>query len=766
MSLKGPFWEYSADGREFIINKRDLPQPWHNYISTDGIKLILKHTGAGPSFGRSPGEDRYTDESNPRLVYLRDATSGEFWTASGVVGPAPAGWQCRHGFGYTTIISAQHGIRSETTIFVPTDEPVEVWRIRLTNESRKARTLDALPLAIWGTAHARHEINRDNVYCQRGIIYSECWHWAFADFRNSYPRYNRTWDRVGFMAMSPAPTSFDTTLPGFTGRDGSLNAPAAVAAGKCSNLVQRGLPPCGAFATRVKLKAGQSAELVVLVGAARDKADARRIVANYNSPAKAAKALDAVARFWDEYLGRMTITTPDDDITTFANGWNRYAMLQRYYHRMGYRDTAQDVASYAPIDPQRLRARVGMLCEAQFRSGNTYHDVAMLGFPQHVTINSDPPAWLPWVVGTYCRETGDLNFLKQKFAWADGGAASVYDHCVRALDWYRRESGLHGLPLLKSGDWNDCLQGSWRKGVSVWLAQFLCIGLADMAEIAARTGRPADARRFAAYRRKLVKAINDKCWDGRWYVRAFDDDGKPIGTRREKEGRIFINSQSWSVLSGVATPQRARQCMESVRKLMDLPVGIPLVAPPYTKIQERVGAISRMAPGVHHNGGSWNHAVTWAIIAECRIGRPDRALEIYRRLMPAYLSQTWPSHRSEPYIHASHTDGPMSGYTGRTGVGFNTGTVCWIYRALHEGFAGITAEWEGLRIDPSLPKEWDRLSVRRRYRDNIFEITIEDPQRVGRGVRSVTVDGEQIQGNLVPAVGGQRVRKVRVVLGR
>lgn len=764
MSLAGLFWEYTANGREFVIRQRDLPQPWHNYISTDSIKLILKHTGAGPSFGRNPSEDRFTAEENPRLVFVRDQETGECWTANGVGGAAPADWQCRHGFGYTTLSGTTNGIHGTVTIFAPLDEPAEVWCVTLRNQTDRPRRLAVFPFALWGLAHAGHEINRDNVYHERGVVFAECWHWAFADFRNSYPKYNRTWDRIGFMAMSLPPSGFDCTVPGFVG-DGSLHAPAAVRAGRCTNSVKRGLPGCGALQGELTLAPGTETEFVVLVGAAKNKRHARRILAKYNAPAKAGKAFRALRSWWDEYLGRMTIHTPDADITTFANGWNRYAMLQRYYHRLGYRDTAQDIAAFVPIDPERTRQRIGMLCEAQFRNGNTYHDVAMLGFPQHVTINSDPPAWLPWVVGVYVRETGDFGWLKTKFSYQDGGTGTVYDHCVRALDWYRRESGKFGLPLLKCGDWNDCLQGSWRKGVSVWLGQFLHIGLTDFAEIATRTRRPADAKRFRAAADRLAKTINAHCWDGRWYVRAFDDAGKPIGSHTEQEGKIFVESQAWAVLSGIAPADRARQCLESVEKLMDLPIGIPLVAPPYTRIQERIGILSRIAPGVHHNGGSWNHAVTWVIIAECRIGRADRALEIYRRLFPPYLSQKWPAHRSEPYIHASHTDGPLSGRCGRTGVGFNTGTVCWIYRTLHEGFAGITPEWDGLRINPCLPKEWDRLEVRRRYRGNDFHIVIEDPGHVGHGVRSITVDGQPITGNLIPAIRSTKTREVRVVLG-
>jgi cellobiose phosphorylase len=510
---------------------------------------------------------------------------------------------------------------------------------------------------------------------------------------------------------------------------------------------------------------GSAADVVILVGMAKDAQDAVRIRARFGTPALADAALAGVKQWWTEYLDRIHIELPDHDITTFANGWNRYGMYTRYYYRFGVRDTAQDMGAFAAFDVERAQSRIQRLYEAQYQDGSTNHDIDQLHSPYHKSINSDVPLWLPWAAAMYIRETGDTAMLDRTYRYFDGGEGTVYEHCVKALDYIRRECGRFGLPLLKCGDWNDCLMGSNKKGVSVWLGIFYHINLMEMHELAARTGRPADAARFLAEARDLKAVINEKCWDGRWYLRAFDDDGGVIGGHTEEEGRIYMNPQSWAILAGIAPEDRARTSMEAVQELMDTPVGIPLLAPPYTRIQERIGVISRMAAGEHHNGGVWNHAVTWAILAECRIGRPDRALELYRKLMPPYLSQNWPNCIIEPYAYSSYTNTPVSGETGSTGGAWNTGTVCWIYRTLFEGFAGITAEYDGLRIDPRLPTGWRKITVKRPYRGSVYTITIESPSGVSQGVKELYVNGERTAGNLVPVMPPSQKVDVRVVLG-
>lgn len=766
MALKNDFWAFSEDGKEFTFNRRDLKQPWKNYIFTDQLKSSFTHTGAGASFNRSPVNDCLCPDNNPRLVVVRDQDAGTVWTVNGVDSPKqPADWTCTHGFGYTRLSSKTQEIAGSVTYFVPVDETTEIWRIRLENTGSRARRLRVFPCVLWRFGLAGYETGFDDVYFADNRIVGKCHHWPFVNYRTTHDIYERTWDHVGFMASSPKPTGFDCVLETFVGTGGFGVGAEAIQAGACRNSVHRGLDSCGVLQLDVELAPGGHADLVVLVGMAKDEADAARICAKYGTPVQADAAFVALRQWWTSYLDRMRIEVPDRDITTVANGWHRYNMFIRYYSRFGVRDTGQDMGAVVAFDPDRVRDRLKLILESQYPDGCTRHDVDILGSFHHRTINSDLPLWVTWLTARYIRETGDYALLDQKFSYVDGGMGTAYEHCVRAIDYIKQESGRYGLPLTKCGDWNDCLVGSAKKGVSVWMALFYHLNLMDMHEIAARTGHQADAERFLAQARELAKAINDKCWDGRWYLMAFDDDGGVIGGHTEEEGRIWVNPQSWAILSGVAPEDRARTSMDAVRELMDTPVGIPLMAPPYTKTQKRIGMITRYAAGHHHNGSSWHHAVTWAMLAECKLGRADRALELFRKLFPPYMSQNWKEHATEPYVYASYTNTAMTGQMGRTGIPWNSGTVCWMYRVLCEGFAGITPGFDGLQIDPSLPAEWRKITVKRPYRGSVYQITIEAPAGVTRGVKELYVDGKRVAGNTVPVLPAGSVATVRVVLG-
>jgi cellobiose phosphorylase len=764
--LQGDFWSFSEDGKEFSLTRRDLRTPWRNYLFTDRLKSTLTHTGMGPSFDRSPHNDRLMRDDNPRLVFVRDQETGDVWTVNGVDTPQqPADWMCTHGFGYTRLSSKTKEIAGSVTYFVPVAEPTEVWRIRLENTGSRERRLRVFPCVLWRFGLATYETGFDNVFFRDGMIVGECHHWPWIDFRSTYDKYNRSWDRVGFMAASPAPSGYDCVYERFAGEGNSVLRADAVREGACRNSSKKGEESCGVLQLDVTLAPGATADLVVLAGMAGDAAEAARIRAGYGTPALADAAFTALKQWWDEYLGRMRIDLPDRDITTFANGWHRCNMFMRYYLRFGLRDTAQDMGAVAAYDPPRALERTKLIHEAQFQDGCTRHDVHILGAIHHRTINSDLPLWVPWLTGRVIRETGDYDLLDQTRPFADGGEGTVYEHCRRAIDYIERESGRFGLPLLKCGDWNDCLIGSAKAGVSVWMGMLYHITLMEMHALATRTGRTDDAGRFLARAQELAASINANCWDGRWYVRAWDDDGVAIGSHVEEEGRIWVNPQSWAIMAGIAPADRARASMEAVEELMDTPVGIPLLAPPYTKIQQRIGLLSRYAPGHHHNGSSWHHAVTWAMLAECRIGRADRALDLYRRLLPAYLSQKYPRHKVEPYAYSSYTDTPMSGELGRTGIAWNSGTVCWMYRVLFEGFAGITPEYDGLRVDPSLPAEWRRLTVKRPYRGAVYHIAIEGLGNATQGVKELHMNGTRIDGPLLPILPRGEEAQVRVVVG-
>jgi cellobiose phosphorylase len=701
------------------------------------------------------------------MVYVRDNKAGKYWTLNGIDGSADfTSWECTHGFGYSTIKAESEGIKGSITYLLPLNDPLEIWQVTLKNDSSDERSLSVFPFVLWDLAHtsAMSSSFDHRVTCEGNLIYAECIAWKGNAVRSSLPQFNRYWDRIAFMASSLPADGFDCKLAEFYGRKRGENAPITVVEGKCRNSQHRGTTNCGAFQHTITLKPNQEISFAVLVGYGRTREHIAQLVKTYNSVEAARKSLKEVHAFFDEWLGRIHMEFPDKDITTFANGWNRYQMYIRYCNKFHFRDTAQDQAAILAFDPGQAEKRIRRLLETQLRSGHAMHEIQEFRFTLHPSVNSDLCLWLPWLLSIYLKETDDWDYLDEQMLFFDGSQASVYEHLTRAIDYTLSQRGLYNLPLIKCGDWNDALAGSCEKGVSIWMAEFLHLCLKEMVQIANRSGNIDDAQRFEREAILLKKAINEHCWDGEWYVRAFDDFGLPIGSARDKEGRIWLNAQSWAVLSDVAD-ERAITCMDSAYKHLWTEVGMPMTWPPFNEPEKRIGEFSRMPPGFHHNGGAWNHANAWAIIAECKLGRSDQALKYYKTIFPPRLSQNYPNKHDEPYGIASYTNTAPSGDLGGSGVAWNTGTVCWSYRALLEGFCGVRPDWDGLAIDPRLPSEWKHAKVKRPFRGNVFTIEIRNPKGVNRGVAEIVVDGKKAESNVISADPTLVERRVTVVMG-
>jgi cellobiose phosphorylase len=749
MARDSSFWAFSEDGREFIIRRRKLPDTWRNHLATDDFNCSIDQTGAGHAYGRSPSDDRVTADECGRTIFVRDAATGSFWTLNGTTGEQPSDWQCRHGMGSTTISHTTEGVASSVTYFLPLRGATEIWRIRLHNTTDQRRELGLFSHVTWRLGFVRTPPMNYNVVSSGGVIWAENYFWNGSAHRSSLPEFNKTWDRIAFMAASVEPDGFDCLPEGFVG-DGSALAPQAVREGACRGSFGRGGENIGVLQHNIAIEPGGTFDMMILVGYAPDKAAARKLVRRYGDVAKADEAFAALGKWWDTYLGSAFTETPDREINQFNNGFTMRGIYTRYYLRYGYRDTAQDVSGLVIFDRERARLRMEAMMRAQFKCGNTLHDVPSLRFDSHLTVNSDPPLWLPWVISAYLRETGDWAFLHKRIPFRDSGDATVYEHALRSLDWVLSQSGRFGLPLIKCGDWNDALAGAWEKGVSVWMADFLYLNLNEMAQVAQRFKRPRDAQRLAREAARIARTVNEKCWDGKWYIRGFDSTGKPFGSKSCREGSIFANPQSWGVLSGLAPADRALTAMKSVERIMDTPVGIPMLFPAYTRPNPALGEITRFAPYHHHNGGVWNHLNTWVCMAECKLGRTDRALEVYRRFFPPRLAREVDRFTAMPYAYGSWTNTPRSRLYGKADASSNTGTTVFAWHVLMQGFCGVSAEHDGLRVEPRLPTSWKWARVRRPFRDATYDIRIENPRGLAVGKVAVELDGKPIEGNLLP----------------
>jgi cellobiose phosphorylase len=759
------YGHFSADGREYVITDPRTPRPWINVISNGDYGLTFSQTGSGYSWRTHAQLNRLTRWEQDLLrddwgkyLYLADE-SGHCWSAGWKpVAVEPSEYLCRHGFGYSAIESRNFGIRSVLTVFVPNDEPCEVWKLELKNMSRRTRRLRLTTYLEWclGAAPDWHrEFHRTFIETEfdrnAHAILARKRLWEIPTPRG---HWNAEWKYVGFHGCSLAPRSFDTDKETFLGRYGSLRQPEGV---KRPTLAQRSgkwLDPIASLRADIVLRPGEQRVVCFTLGAAGSLQEARKLAKKY-SPKAADAALAAVRKRWEDLLGTVSVSTPDPALDLMVNLWLKYQAISgriwgrtAYYQvggAIGFRDQLQDSQVFLPIDPSRTREQILLHARHQFKDGSVYHwwhPITEVGLHNNM---SDNLLWLPFVVASYLAETGDDAVLQEREPFVDDEAgATLADHCHRAIDrvWGRRSP--RGLPLIGAGDWNDGLSavGLDMKGESVWLGHFLHRILLDFAEITARIG---DRTRSVEYRGRatVVRGVlNQEGWDGQWYWRATKDSGEKLGSRENREGKIYLNAQTWAVLADVADDARARQVMDAVEEHLEYKAGPLLLSPAYKTPDVNIGYLSRYAPGARENGGVYTHAATWAVLAAARIGRGEMAYRLFSKINPVVRGRKPDEYYAEPYVTPGNIDGPDSPLYGRGGWTWYTGSAAWLFRAAMEGILGIRPTAEGLLVDPCIKPSWKGFSLRRKFRGALYYVQVKNPHRVACGVGALEIDGQ------------------------
>ncbi len=769
-SFRTRYGSFSDDGSEYIITTPATPRPWINVISNGDYGLTVSQAGSGYSWRTHAQLNRITrweqdlikDEWG-KYIYIRDE-QGHVWSAGWKpVCHEPDEYVCRHGIGYSSIGSINYGIGTELLLFVPEGEPVEVWKLTLRNHSRRRRSLRLFTYFEWALGAApdwHREFHRtfiETAYEPRErALFASKRLWEMPSERG---HWNRSWEFIAFHSCSETPASYDSDKETFLGMYGSqsdVRGPASVAAGRLANRTGKWLDPIASLNINCTLDAGEEKMMCFTLGAAGSKAEAKELIRTYRSPAAADRALSDVRRAWQKRLHTVRVATPDEAMNIIENTWLKYQAISgrlwgrtAYYQTggaFGFRDQLQDSQIFLPIDPGRTKSQIRLHARHQFRDGSVYHwwhPISEIGLRNAI---SDNRLWLPFVVNSYIEETADLRLLNLKEPFVDDPrGATLYEHCLRAIDRSLRLFSRRGLPLIGAGDWNDGLSavGLGMKGESIWLGHFLHKILVDFSVIAERRG---DRRRAASYRnraRRLRKAINEAGWDGSWYYRATKDAGGKIGGKRNAEGRIFLNAQTWAIIAGVADPERARGVMKEVESRLDSKAGPLLLAPAYKKPDPEIGYLTRYAPGVRENGGVYTHAATWAIIAEAMLGRGDKAFEFYSKLNPARRGMHPDEYIAEPYVTPGNIDGPDSANYGRGGWTWYTGSAAWLFKAGLEWILGIRPSFRGLIVDPCIPHSWSGFTVHRRFRGAFYTIEVRNPRHVQSGVEEFSIDGKK-----------------------
>ncbi|HTK31309.1 MAG TPA: glycosyl hydrolase family 65 protein [Candidatus Saccharimonadaceae bacterium] len=789
------YGHFSADGREYVITRPDTPRPWVNVICPGRYGTVISQVGSGyswldhASFNRlTRWEQDLVRDAWGRYLYVRDRDSGRVWSLTWQpVQAKGARYVCRHGIGYTTFESSCDEIEARLTVFVPPDDTLEIWRIELRNTSRRKRRLDVFSYFEWNlgpspdTHREFHRLFIETEYvASAGALLATKRLNTIAEHGVGQP-WNTEWPHVAFHASSVRPRGHESDKERFLGRHGSVARPHAVVEGSLSGTTGKWQDGIGALHVALDLPGGAAREMALTLGLADTRAEALRLARRYRDPAAVERAWTRMRRHWDRLLGALEVTTPDPAFDTLTNTWLKYqAISSRLRGRTGYfqpggaygfRDQLQDSLVFLPLAPEHTRAQILLHAAHQFADGTAWHWWHPLTEEGLKKPLNDDLLWLPFVVCHYQRETGDFATLDERVAFlgADGRPsrerATLYEHCRRAIDSFWTRLSPHGVPRMGAGDWNDGLSAIGRelKAESVWLAQFLIGVLDEWVELERRRAKPDRAvmRHYAREAEKMRRAVNRHFWDGAWYVRATKDDGTPIGSRKNRDGRIYINAQTWAILSRVVPARRLPALLGSMEKHIYKKYGPVALAPAYRTPDASIGYLTRYAPGTRENGGLYTHAAVWAVQAECALGRTEQAWQLYRAFSPILRGRDPEHYAVEPYVTPGNVDGPDSPHFGRGGWTWYTGSAAWLFRISTEWLLGVRPEWDGLRVQPCLPAGWNGFRMRRRFRGATYRIDVK------RGDRDeVRVDGDCHDGTLLPVFGDGRVHRVEVTLAR
>lgn len=762
----------------YVITRPDTPRPWINIIANERYGLTFSQAGGGFSWIDHSAlsvltrwEMDLVADSWGKWLYIMDLDSGKLWSAA----PQPANsdpdqYKCIHGIGYSILEMEKNGIRSEWMLTVPPDSTFELWQIKLSNLSRKKRRLVLCSAFMWCLGKAPdskrefHKLFIENSYDSENLMITARKHiWDVPD--QKYGHWNREWPYTAFhCAWDPEESGFArATAIGdyqkFTGRNRDWKNPSWLYDSSDSwepSGFGRHHDSMAGLKMEVDLEPGEEAkEIMFSLGAVSENETPDKVISPYSKSGGMKLALRKNSIQWKNLLENVQVKTPDPAFDLMNNAWLAYQAIScRLWARTGYwqqsgafgfRDQLQDSQVFLPGNTNKCLKQIKLHAKHQFSDGTVYHWWHPLSEQGLHTEMTDDLIWLPFVLASHLKETGDFSTLDIKERWVDEKVRrTLWEHCYRAIKKVLSRFSPRELPLIGEGDWNDGLSscGLEGKGESIWLGHFLYQILNDWSYIAGKIDRQDLAIQWNTKAMQLKASINEYGWDGEWYLRATLDDGSVLGGKSCKEASIFLNAQTWAVISGVAKEKRAEQVMDMVEKHLLLDYGPVLFQPAFSKPDKRIGYLTRYAPGTRENGGLYTHAATWAIQAACKLKRADTAWKMFKRLAPPYRGMDPDHYTVEPYVTPGNVDGPDSPNYGRGGWTWYTGSAAWLRKICLEWIIGVRPEWDGLMIDPCLPPGWKEMHMTRHYQGNKYEIFINNPEGLSEGECRIKIDGK------------------------
>lgn len=810
------FGHFDDVNREYVITNPQTPWPWINYLGNEDFFSLISNTAGGYSFYKDAkfrriNRYRYNNvpmDSGGRYFYIKD--EDVIWSP----GWKPCktsldSYECRHGMNYSIIKGEKNGVVAKTLFFVPLKTWAEVQKLSLTNNSnltKKLTLFSFIEWALWNAAADMENFQRNfstgEVEIEDSVIYHKT---EYKERRNHYAYYS----------VNVPISGFDTDRETFFGLYNGFDEPQVVASGTPTNTVAHGWSPIASHCIEVELKPGETKDFVFVLGYVENadnekweskncinKLKAKATIANFDTAEKVDAAFENLRSYWDKLLSVYTVDSGDAKLDRMVNIWNQYqCMITFCFSRsasyfesgigrgMGFRDSNQDLVGFVHQIPERARERIIDIASTQFHDGGCYHQYQPLTKRGNNDIGggfNDDPMWLIFGTVSYIKETGDFGILDEMVPFDNDieNSKSLFEHLTVSFNHVINNLGPHGLPLIGRADWNDCLnlncfsndpnesfqttenKSEGSKAESLMIAGLFVIYGRDYVELCNRFGYKEEALRAQHAVNQMEDAIKIHGWDGEWFLRAYDYFGNKVGSKENEEGKIFIESNGWCTMAGIGLKEgMVTKALESVKKHLDCEHGIVLNNPAFTKYFIEYGEISTYPAGYKENAGIFCHNNPWIMIGETVVGNGDQAWEYYKKICPAYLEDVSELHKTEPYVYAQMIAGKDAFKPGEAKNSWLTGTASWNYYTITQYILGIRPDYDGLLVDPCIPKEWSGYKITRKFRNAIYQIEVLNPDKKSKGVKQLIVDGKSQTSNLIPLFKDNQQHFVTVILG-
>ena len=813
--VKMKFGYFDDQKREYVITEPRTPLPWINYLGSDGFFRLISNTSGGYAFYKDASlmritRYRYNDDhpdSNGHYIYIKDGDT--VWNP---------GWQpvqteldsysCRHGMGYTVLEGVKDGVRARQEVFVPLGDTCEVTRVTLSNESDVIKNLDVfsyLEFCFWNAQDDMSNFQRNFSTGEVEVCGNEIYHKTeYRERRNHYAVYSVNKDITGF----------DTDRTAFLGSYRGPDRAEAVLTGESRNSIAHGWAVIGSHHLKCKLAPGETESLIFVLAYCENPRDekfnedhtinkkpAKALLAKYRTDEQVDAALADLRKYWDGLLSVFSVSSGDEKLNRTADIWNQYQCMATfnmsrsasYYESglgrgMGFRDSCQDILGFVHMIPEKARERIIDIANTQFEDGSAYHQYQPLTKRGNMGVGSgfnDDPLWLIAATSAYIRETGDFSILDEQCDFDNDPEkkAPLIEHLKRSFGFTATHTGPHGLPLIGRADWNDCLnlncfsmepgesfqttgpsEGSVAESVFIG-GMFVKYGR-EYADILRRVGMQEQAEEAEQRAEEMEKAVLNAGWDGEWFRRAYDAESKPVGSSLCPEGKIFIEPQGMCVMAGIGFDNGyAARALESVKKYLECKYGVVILDPPYSSYHPELGEITSYPPGYKENAGVFCHNNPWIVIAETMLGHGDRAYSLLKKICPVYLEDMSEIHKTEPYVYCQMVSGKAAPVGGEGKNSWLTGSASWSFTAISQHILGIRPELDGLLIDPCIPSDWKGYKVTRKFRGAVYNINVVNRTGAESGVTEISVNGEKIDGKVIPVQKEGSTVSVEVVIG-